>query len=103
MPNGAVRPMSSPVGVRTDVLRLRLVGIPPEVAPIDVVSVDLAGGGIVHEEVDPALAAAGLRSLALAAPAARPGLALQLTVTAPTALTIGPVVVAYTDPASGGP
>jgi hypothetical protein len=103
MPNGVVRPLSTPVGVRTDVLRLRLVGIPPELAPIDVVTTDLAGGDIVHEKVDPALAATGLVSLALGTPAARPGLALVITATAATAVTVGPVVVAYTDPASGGP
>jgi hypothetical protein len=103
MPNGVVRPLSSPVGVRTDVLRLRLVGIPPELVPIDVVSTDLSGGDVVPEEVDPALAATGLVSLALGTPAARPGLALAITATAATAVTIGPVVVAYTDPASGGP
>jgi hypothetical protein len=102
MPNGAVRPLSSPVGVRTDVLRLRLAGIPPELAPIDVVSVDLDGGDVVREEVDPVLVAGGLVSLALGTPAARPGLALRLTNTAATAITIGPVVVAYADPVSGG-
>lgn len=103
MPNGVVRPLSSPVGVRTDVLRLRLVGIPPELAPIDIASTDLVGGDVVPEAVDPALAATGLVSLALGTPAARGGLALAITATAATALTIGPVVVAYTDPASGGP
>ena len=103
MPNGVVRPLSSPVGVRTDVLRLRLVGIPPELAPIDVVSADLSGGDAVHEAVDPALAATGLVSLALGTPAERPGLAIAITATAATSVTIGPVVVAYTDPASGGP
>jgi hypothetical protein len=102
MPNGAVRPMSSPVGVRTDVLRLRLVGTAPELAAIDVVTVDLDGGDVVREDVDPALAAGGLVSLALGTPAARPGLALRLTNTAATAITIGPVVVAYADPVSGG-
>jgi hypothetical protein len=103
MPNGVVRPMSSPAGVRTDVLRLRLVGVPPPLAPIDVVTVDLAGGGAVREPVEPAQEAAGLASLALSAPGPRPGLALELTATAATAVTVGPVVVAYSDPATGGP
>lgn len=102
MPNGAVRPMSSPTGLRTDVLQLRLVGLPPAAAPIDVVSVDLGGGAAVRETVDPALAATGLVSLALETPAPRPGLALELTATATTTVTVGPVVVAYADPATGG-
>jgi hypothetical protein len=103
MPNGVVRPLSSPVGVRTDVLRLRLVGIPPELAPIDVVTTGLTGDNAVHEEVDPSLEATGLVSLALETPTARPGLAVVITATAPTEVVLGPVVVAYTDPASGGP
>jgi hypothetical protein len=102
MPNGVVRPMSSPAGVRTDVLRLRLVGLPPVLAPIDVVTVDLAGGDVVREPVEPALEATGLVSLALGTPATRPRLALELTTTAATSVTVGPVVVAYSDPVTGG-
>jgi hypothetical protein len=103
MPNGVVRPLSSPAGVRTDALRLRIVGLAPETAPIDIVDVDLAGGPIVREPVaDPAVAATGLVPLALHPPAARPELALQLTATAATKVTIGPVVVAYVEPSTGG-
>lgn len=102
LPNGAVRAMSSPAGLRTDVLRLRLVGIPPAAAPIDLVAVDLEGGTTVHEPVEPPLAAGGLVSLASTTPGPRPDLALTLTATAATSVTIGPVVVAYADPATGG-
>jgi hypothetical protein len=103
MPNGAVRELSSAGGVSTDVLRLRVIGLAPPLAPIDLVEVELAGGGTVREPVaDPALAASGLVSLALSPPAPRPGLALQLTATAATTVTIGPVVVAYVEPSTGG-
>ena len=51
---------------------------------------------------DAALAATGLVSLALDPPAPRPGLALRLTATAATTVTVGPVVVAYTEPSTGG-
>jgi hypothetical protein len=103
MPNGAIRTLSTAGDVRTDVLQLRLVGIPPELAPIDVIEVELAGGGATREAVtDSALAASGLVPLALTPPAARPGLALQLTATAATTVTIGPVAVVYAGPSTGG-
>jgi hypothetical protein len=103
MPNGAIRTLSTAGDVRTDVLQLRVVGIPPELAPIDVIEVELAGGGATREPVtDSALAASGLVPLALTPPAARPGLALQLTATAATTVTIGPVAVVYAEPSTGG-
>jgi hypothetical protein len=104
MPNGAVREMSSPTGVHTDLLQLRVAGVAPELAPVDIVEVDLTGGPTVQEPVaDPELAATGLVSLAVTPPAARPGLALRLTATAATTVTVGPVVVAYTEPPGGSP
>jgi hypothetical protein len=103
MPNGAVRAPSSPVGVRTDLLQLRVAGAAPPLLPIDVVEVELEGGATVREEVaGPALAASGLVSLALGPPAPRAGLALQLTATTTTTVTIGPVIVVYAEPATGG-
>ena len=67
-------------------------------------AVDLTGGPTVREPVtDPELAATGLVSLAVGPPAPRPGLALRLTATAATTVTVGPVVVAYTEPPGGSP
>jgi hypothetical protein len=104
MPNGAIRELSSPTGVDTGRLQLRVAGVAPEVAPVDVVTVDLTGGPTVREAVaDAELAATGLVSLAVSPPAPRPGLALRLTATAPTTVTVGPVVVAYTEPPGGSP
>jgi hypothetical protein len=104
MPNGAIRELSAPTGVDTGRLQLRVAGVAPEVAPIDIVQVDLTGGPTAHEPVaDAELAAAGLVSLAVDPPAPRPGLALRLTATAATTVTVGPVVVAYTEPPGGSP
>ena len=69
------------------------------------VSDDLAGraappaGGAAPalRRADAVLAATGLVSLALDPPAPRPGLALQLTATAATTVTIASVVVAYAE------
>ena len=104
MPNGVVRELSTAGGVPTGLLQLRVVGIAPELAPVDVIDVDLAGGGTVREPVaDPALAAGGLVSLRVDPPVQRPGLALQLTATTATTATIGPVVVVYAEsPSTGG-
>jgi hypothetical protein len=103
MPNGAVREPSSVVGVRTDLLQLRVVGIPSPLAPIEIVTVDLVGDKTDRETVtDPELAATGLVPLALKPPAPRPGLALKLTATAATTVTVSSVVVVYAEPSTGG-
>jgi hypothetical protein len=102
-PNGIAHPPSSAVlrrddpalsaiPVGTDALALRLVGIAPDTAPVAVADVDVAGGPTVR-------AAAGPGSVAISPTPAGPRVPLKLTVTttAATTVTIGPVVVAYTE------
>jgi hypothetical protein len=105
-PNGVARIPSSavlerpseataPVPIRTDLLALRVIGEAPDEAPIDLLAVELGDGG------EPTEVTPGTISLALDPPATRPALSIELTATAATTVTVGPVVVAYTDP--GGP
>lgn len=107
-PNGVAKPMSSPVGLRTDALALRLVGEAPDGRPIDVVTVELAGldtGAAAEEagvETTDAIESVAETSdgpdryvLSLPQPAPVPGLVLRSTVTAATRLTVGPVIIAY--------
>lgn len=101
-PNGIAHPPSTAVlaredgaaavAVRTDVLSLRVVGEPRAATPIDVVDVDLAGGGTVRDPSPP-----GVVTLSLDPPGPRDPLQLRLTATAATTVTVGPVVVAYTE------
>ena len=88
-------PSEAPVTLRTDLVALRVVGEAPDNAPITLVEVDLVGGALIST-VSPSTI-----SLALDPPQLRAPLTIQLTATGPTNVTVGPVVVAYTD--SGGP
>jgi hypothetical protein len=108
-PNGVVKAMSAPVGLRTDGLALRLAGTAPDGAPIDLLSVALAGvrplrragrAATKPEIVEvPSTAEPGdgpdrfVRALPVPAPVER--LTLRATAFAATRLTVGPVVVAY--------
>jgi hypothetical protein len=99
-PNGVARPLSHPTGLRTDALALRLVGTPPAALPIDLLSAGLAATDVDGGVVDVVSTAApsdgqGRFERAIVTPAAMAGTRLRITVTAPTRLTIGPVVVAY--------
>ncbi len=87
-------PGSAPVLVDTAALALRVVGTPPDKAPIDVAVVDLDGGGAT------ASSTTGSVALSLTAPGPRTPLALRASATAATTVTIGPVVVAYTEGAA---
>jgi hypothetical protein len=80
------------VAVRTDLLALRVVGEAPGEAPIALVEVDLEGGA-QFATVSPTTI-----SLAVEPPQARDRLTILVTATGPTTVTVGPVVVAYTDP-----
>jgi hypothetical protein len=90
--------------MRTDALAMRLVGTAPDSQPIDLVDIGLAAsedgapaaGGIV--ELDTTIEPSDgptrfVRALAVPAPAAN--LRVRATLTAPTRLTLGPVVIAY--------
>jgi hypothetical protein len=79
------------VAVRTDLLALRVVGEAPDEAPIPLVEVDLEGGA------EQGTVSATTISLAFEPPQTRDPLTIQLTATSPTTVTVGPVVVAYTD------
>jgi len=99
-PNGVARPMSAPIGMRTDALAMRLVGTAPDGQPIDLVDIGLAALGSAGSPV--ALETTSepsdgptrfVRALVVPSPVA--DLRVRATLTAPTRLTIGPVVVAY--------
>ncbi len=99
-PNGIARPMSAPLGLRTDALALRLIGTAPDGQPIDLVSVGLASrlpDSSVSEVGTVAEPGDGpdrhVRALLTPGPIANPQ--LRATVTGPTRLTVGPVLVAY--------
>lgn len=99
-PNGVAKPLSHPTGLRTDALALRLVGTAPAGLPLDLMSVGLAASAPDGQVVDVVSTAApsddrGRFERAIVTPAAMTGTRLRITVTAPTRLTIGPVVVAY--------
>ena len=79
------------VPVRTDLLAVRVVGEAPDDAPIALVETDLEGGAVVG------IVSAATISLALEPPQPRDPLSIQLTATGPTNVTVGPVVVAYSD------
>lgn len=107
-PNGVARALSAPVGLRTDALALRLVGIAPDGRPIDLVQVGVAAvspdGSSVEVETTAVASDTPTRFVrALAEPAPVHGVRLRATVTAPNRLTIGPVIVAYEDIEGGGP
>jgi hypothetical protein len=80
------------VPVGTDALAMRVVGIAPDEAPVAVADVDLAGGPTVR-----AVATPGSVAISPNPAGSRSPLALNVTATTATAVTIGPVVVAYTE------
>jgi hypothetical protein len=101
--NGLTRPLSTahhqrttsgeiPDPVAADTIALRVVGIPPAAAPVPVVTIDAVGGGTTTQ---PGLA--GSLAITLTPAQVRSPLQLRLTATAATSVTVGPVVVAYTD------
>lgn len=86
------RPDGPPRLIRTDALALRVIGVAPDRSPIPVVEVDVPGG--------PTARTAGLggtTSISLDPVGPRRQLTLQLSATAATNVTVGPVVVAYTE------
>jgi hypothetical protein len=101
--NGVPRPLSAPVGLRTDALAIRLVGRAPDDRPIDLVTVGLASTaddpqGVVARDLasDAELSDTPSRFVrALPEPQLVDGLTLRAIVTAATRLTVGPVVIAY--------
>ncbi len=101
--NGVPRPLSAPLGLRTDALAVRLVGRAHDDRPIDLVTVGLASTADDPQQVIPqdlvsiaeATDSPTRFVLALPEPQTVNGLTLRATVTAATRLTIGPVVVAY--------
>ena len=99
-PNGVARPLSAPVGLRTDALALRLVGAAPDSRPIDLIAVGLASEQSASTVIDIATNVEPSDGpdryvRALPVPAPLPGPRLRVTVTAATRLTVGPVLVAY--------
>jgi len=103
-PNGIVHPPSTAVRHRndpraaadvipTDALALRVVGESQDRAPIPVADVDLAGGGSARTA-----GTGGSTAMTVDPPGLRSPLTLQVTATAATTVTVGPVVIAYTDP-----
>ena len=99
-PNGVAKALSAPVGVRTDALALRLVGTAPDGRPIDLVDVGIgarASDGSVVDVASTTEPSDGPDRFvrALNDPASVDGLRVRATLTAPTRLTVGPVVVAY--------
>jgi hypothetical protein len=101
--NGLTRPLSTalhersapgapPVPVDADTIALRVVGFAPVAAPVPVVVTDVVGGGATTQ---PGLA--GSVAITLSPAQVRAPLQLRLTATAATSVTVGPVVVAYTD------
>lgn len=102
-PNGIARPLSTAFRLRTqpadppspiaaDALALRVVGLPPVDHPVALVSTDLAGGGSSGVSGPGGSVTITLNPIGVRSP-----LALRLTATAATAVTAGPVVVAYTE------
>ena len=100
LPSTAVLPRDDTalpaVSVRTDALALRVTGRAPENAPVALAEVDLAGGGTVREPAGP-----GAIAISLEPAGTRSPLELVVTTTAATTVTVGPVLVAYTEPANG--
>jgi hypothetical protein len=101
-PNGIAKALSTPVGVRTDAIALRLVGSALDGRPIDLVDVGLTARGLDGAIADVASTEEPSDGpdrfvRALDDPSSVEGLRVRVTVTAPTRLTVGPVVVAYED------
>lgn len=108
-PNGLSKPLSvvnrprsepadPPVPVAADSAALRVIGIAPAAFPIEVAALDVpAGSGSVGGTVR-AVGLGGVTSVTLDPVGSRPSLAVRVTTTAATAVTLGPVVVAYIEP-----
>jgi len=103
-PNGIPHPLSTalrqraeasrpPEPIAADTAALRVIGTAPVAAPVPVVEADVAGGGTVRQ---PGLA--GSVAITLDPAGKRSPLQLRFTATAANEVTVGPVVVAYTDP-----
>lgn len=114
-PNGLVKPLSAAyrpranpgdaaVPVAGDTLALRLVGVAPPAAPIELVAPDVAPAGSGPPAGStvrtPGLAGSSVLSLDPVGP--RSPLLVRLTATAATTVTLGPVIVAYTEAGAAG-
>ena len=111
-PNGLAKPLSvayrprahpadAPVPVSGDTAALRMIGIAPAAAPVDVVTMDVpaADGSVAGTLRAPGSGGTVVITLDPVGP--RDPLTLRLTATAATAVTLGPVVVAYTEEGHG--
>ncbi|HEY5981721.1 MAG TPA: hypothetical protein VIT41_19005 [Microlunatus sp.] len=113
-PNGVAKPLSvvhrpraqladPPVAVAADTAALRVIGIAPATAPVDVVALDVpaADGSVGGTDrlVDPG----GTVSVTLDPVGPRYPLSVRLTATAATTVTLGPVVIAYAEAIGAGP
>jgi hypothetical protein len=103
-PNGISHPLSTalrerlrasdpPEPIAADTAALRVIGTAPVAAPVSVVEAEVAGGGTVREP-----GPAGSVAITLDPVGKRSPLQLRFTATAAHQVTVGPVVVAYTDP-----
>jgi hypothetical protein len=103
-PNGISHPLSAalrerlrasdpPEPIAGDTAALRVIGTAPVAAPVPVVEADVPGGGTVREP-----GPTGSVAITLDPVGKRSPLQLRFTATAAHELTVGPVVVAYTDP-----
>lgn len=103
-PNGISHPLSTalrervlasdpPEPVAADTAALRVIGTAPVAAPLPVVEADVAAGGTVRQP-----GPAGSVAITLDPVGKRSPLQLHFTATAAHEVTVGPVVVAYTDP-----